>query len=391
VTRVFHVLTESEPFSQKDGGAISRWAANVALLDGAAVICAPAADRSWCIDESRVRELAGWRRYKTIKDAVGQRVPWFVRRRLIASAFRGLLKELRPDDVLWVHNRPEYVAALRSVSAGRGVRIVLHMHNSHLVKWIERYRRAPGADLYVFVSRFLEQEVLSTGMALGRTEVLYNGADASVFYPRPPERRRAHVPTVLFAGRLVPEKGLHVLLQAMKEVHRRGVALNGRVVGAAGFGDVTATDYVKYVHAMAPPNVHFGGYCTGAKMGDMFRSADIFCLPSCWQDPFPLSVLEAMASGLPVVATRSGGIPEALAGGGGVLVERDNVCELATALADLACRPEERERIASAGYSSFQKSFTWQSVVERCQSLANSLVLDTKSPVSTVETAKVGR
>ena len=69
-----------------------------------------------------------------------------------------------------------------------------------------------------------------------------------------------------------------------------------------------------------------------------------------------------MASGVPVVATSSGGIPEQLAHGGGLLVARNSVPELADALARLAASPELRRELGSKGLASFRKNFTWETV-----------------------------
>jgi len=78
--------------------------------------------------------------------------------------------------------------------------------------------------------------------------------------------------------------------------------------------------------------------------------------------PMPLVVVEAMASGLPVVATRCGGIPEMLADGGGILVARNSAVELADALELLATNIMLRRRLAQEAHASFQKSFTWEAV-----------------------------
>jgi glycosyltransferase involved in cell wall biosynthesis len=85
-------------------------------------------------------------------------------------------------------------------------------------------------------------------------------------------------------------------------------------------------------------------------------------MPSVWQEALGLVVVEAMASGLAVVASRSGGIPELLEGGGGVLVERGSVGELADALQRLAGDVVLRQGLAAEAYASFQASFTWDVV-----------------------------
>jgi spore coat protein SA len=362
--RVFHVLTEAEPFSENSGGAISRWAANVTRLDSSAVICAPWFDESWGFDAARLHRIPRLATYKTANDLVASRIPWPLRRALLLVLFDELLDEIRPGDTVWIHNRPEFAAALSGQIRDRGGRSVLHMHNAHLAQWLLRGHPMPGTDLYVFVSKFLLNEATTCGAVMRHSDVLYNGADETIFYPTNENATTRRVPTVLFAGRLVPEKGVHIFLEAMYGLWRQEVPLNGVVIGGVGFGDQRPSEYVKRLKTMSPANVSFEDYCSGSKLGDRFRDADIFCQPSCWHDPFPLAVLEAMACRLPVVTTRSGGIPEALAAGGGVMVTRDDVPELQTALMRFALDAEEREKTGELGYESFRRNFTWQCVRE---------------------------
>jgi spore coat protein SA len=229
-------------------------------------------------------------------------------------------------------------------------------------------------DQFVFVSRFLQEEAHQKLSNLKNSVVLYNGASNKVFYPASiSEEKKEAGPIILFASRLVPEKGVHVFVAAMRRLHERGVRAEGSIVGASGFGGSKTTEYIRELRRNAPPNVQFHGYCAGQALGDTFRRADIFCLPSIWQDPLPLAVLEAMASGLPVVATHSGGIPEMLAGGGGVLVSRDSVEELTRALEQLVNDAPLRRRMGQDGYASFAKNYTWTAVYENYRQIVDSI------------------
>jgi glycosyltransferase involved in cell wall biosynthesis len=84
-----------------------------------------------------------------------------------------------------------------------------------------------------------------------------------------------------------------------------------------------------------PSNVEFKGYRSAKDIGEEYRAADILCCPSIWQEPFGNVLIEAMACGIPVVATRVGGIPEIAAEGGVQLVEPNSAVELANALQKL--------------------------------------------------------
>lgn len=370
--RVFHLLTESEPFSEHHGGAVSRWVANVLRFDDSGVVLVPSADGTWSLDRRQVRVVKGFALYKFVNDHADSLLRWSLRMRVLRAIFGPVLRDLGPGDTVWVHNRPEFAAALEPLVHRRGARLVLHLHNSHLIEFPERVIDAIKADGYVFLSEFLEREARYVFPKLGSTHVTYSGADEAIFFPRA-EDARGKPPMVLYVGRLVPEKGVHVFLQAMRLLCARGVAIDGVVLGGAGFGKRATTPYIQQLYREAPPNLKFQPYCSGAALGEWFREADFFCVPSIWQEALGLVVLEAMASGLPVVASRSGGIPELLAGGGGVLVERGSAERLADALELLATDVSRRQRLAREAHASFRRSFTWSVVRENYRRILESL------------------
>src|ERR1700750_889088 len=87
--RVYHLLDEAEPFSESDGGAISRWAANV-LREGEEVIVCPDYDASWGFDEKRLEKLALWQKTDAIHPVL-YRMPWVMQKAFYLWIFRGVL------------------------------------------------------------------------------------------------------------------------------------------------------------------------------------------------------------------------------------------------------------------------------------------------------------
>jgi spore coat protein SA len=373
LSRIYHLLTESEPFAEHDGGAISRWAAHVLRHDQDSVVLAPSADTSWGFPADRVKCIPQLHTYKRLQDFTRQKLPWSVRKHILKSILVPATRGVGTGDLLWVHNRPEFAAVLSPSIREQGGQVVLHMHNSHL-KQSKHLRGEPAPDHYVFVSKFLQAEACSVLGELKNSTVLYNGASDHVFFPASgPDARTDSVPTVLLASRLVPEKGVHVFVAAMRRLFDKGVRAIGTIVGSSGFGGSKLTEYIRDLKKQAPPNVQFHEYCVGSALGDKFRQADIFCLPSTWHDPFPLAVLEAMACGLPVVATHSGGIPEMFVEGGGILVSRDAVGEVAEALEKLINDVPLRRRVGKEAYASFLKNYTWPAVHEHYNGIVQAI------------------
>jgi spore coat protein SA len=367
----YHLLTESEPFSEFLGGAVSRFAANVARGTSDSVVVCPSADDTWKAAPGSIHLLPGMKFYKRFRRHLPH-LPWLIHCRVIRAIFRPVLKRLRPGDIVWVHNRPEFAVALTAPIHCSGSYVVLHLHNSHLANGPERLMRQVHVDHLVFISEFVREEALQKFPSLGASSVIYSGADETIFYPAAGGSKNA-TPTILFAGRLVEEKGVHVLLEAMKLLEQQDVRVEAQIVGSAGFGDGTDTPYIRQLKANSPASVRFCAYRSGVPLGELFRKADIFCSPSVWEEPFGMVNVEALASGLPVVSTRSGGAREIFAGGGGILVERGSAVQLADALRQLAEDPQLRARLGRQGSEAFRERFTWSTARIRVQQVQKSL------------------
>jgi spore coat protein SA len=344
----YHLLTEAEPFSEFHGGAISRWAGNV-LRDAAnSVVVCPSADDSWKFPLKSVRLLAGLRRYRRFRRQLS-RLPWFFHRPVIRHIFQPLLKRVGP--------------------------VILHLHNTHLVEGPEKLMRQVHVDRLIFVSQFLMDQARRKFPSLASSSVLYNGADGSLFYPSASDRKTRETPIVLFAGRLVEDKGVHVLLDAMKLLKLQNVKVRAQIVGSSGFGSSKETEYIRRLKANCPETVTFLEYRTGASLAELFREADIFCSPSICEEGFGLVNVEAFASGLPVVSTNSGGVGEIFTAGGGILVERGSAVQLACALRQFAEDPDLRIRTGRQGYAVFRERFTWSIARTRVREIEEMLSL----------------
>lgn len=365
---VVHLLTETDSFSDIHGAALQRWVANVLRFEKEpAIVACARADSSWGLDHVKALQLPGLWAYSQIRGRY--RLPWSVRQRMLRAILKPVLRGLKPDSVVWIHNRPDFASAIETEVRAAGARLVLHLHNSLLSSFPRMVNGSLRADCFVFCSEYLEREARRVHPELERTCVIYNGADERRFFPR---RQRGdwtgeeRAPVVLFAGRLVPEKGAHVFVEAMWLLLARGLRARGRLLGATGFGSANpATAYSRSIRKDAPPNIEFGGYRPASALADEFRRADIFCSPAVWEEPFGLVNVEAMASGLPVVSTRGGGVPEVFADGGGVLVERGSATELAAALEGLIRHRARRLQLGTEGYASFQRNFTWKTAHNR--------------------------
>jgi glycosyltransferase involved in cell wall biosynthesis len=124
------------------------------------------------------------------------------------------------------------------------------------------------------------------------------------------------------------------------------------IIGGTFYGNANNEDdfvlTLKEKAKFLKDRIVFTGFVSYEKIPDYLQLADIAVLPSMWEEPFGLTVVEAMAAGLPLITTRSGGIPE-ICEGVATIVERDDIVNnLAQAILDLYEHPEKRKQMAAA-------------------------------------------
>lgn len=247
-----------------------------------------------------------------------------------------------------------HATLLRALKVGRNReryrgKVIYHMHNE------VRATYGCSAELgecriIAGVSDYVNRVITSSNPDVVKPEqlrVLRNRVDSSVF-----ERTRSNgsrwrarerlgiadgEKMVLFTGRICPEKGVRELLQAFE----KAALPKTRLVVAGGyfFGSNLKTEYEKSLHDLAVglgDRVVFTGYVDHDLIPELYAASDVVTVPSVWEDPAPLAVVEAIEAGKRLVTTDSGGIPEYAQYGKAIIVKRgvDMVEEFALALRD---------------------------------------------------------
>jgi len=187
----------------------------------------------------------------------------------------------------------------------------------------------------ITVSGALRDRVVELGVAPERVLVQHNGVDGERFRIRDSQAARKRLGLaperrlVTFVGNLVHEKGVDVLIEAMGELRGPGDdTLDLALVGAGGMAETLR----QRADALGiGQRVRFCGRRPHEEIADWITAADLFCLPSR-REGCPNVVLEALASGRPVVASRVGGLPELVTDESGVLVPSENPSALADGL-----------------------------------------------------------
>jgi alpha-maltose-1-phosphate synthase len=204
-----------------------------------------------------------------------------------------------------------------------------------------------------------------------RTHVIYGGVDPARFRPDP--ETAGERDGVLYVGRITPHKGLDRLVRALP----RGASL--MVAGSAGHDrQLPERDYPVLLRRLATSRpVRFVGCVEDEDLPLLYRQASVFVLPTVETTCFGksvavtellgLAVLEAMASGTPVVASRTGGLPEVIRDGEtGFLVTPGDVSQLHDRIELLLRDAALARRMGSAARADVLDRFTWEATAQRC-------------------------
>ena len=210
---------------------------------------------------------------------------------------------------------------------------------------IERLKK--NVDIFLTISREINQELAAEGIESARCRFLPNGVDTQIYKPVPERekkeiRARLGLPQgfiCLYSGRLAPEKGLSTLLQSWHSVYVRHPQARLLILGS---GEMEAE-----LRQAAGDDVIFGGYVPDPCL--YYQASDLFILPS-ETEGLSNAMLEAMACGLPVAATRVGAAVELVRNGeNGRLVTAGDNEELSEALEFFLSNPKEGPRMGRNG------------------------------------------
>jgi glycosyltransferase involved in cell wall biosynthesis len=282
------------------------------------------------------------------------------------------------------------VAMLTSMLTGLPFSFTAHARDIFKTNPPRLRERTEAAQFVVTCTRANQEYLRSLVEPRQREKILlgYHGVDAAKFTPieRPPNE----TPVILSVGRLVEKKGFPYLLDALALLKEREVAFRCKLIGDGP----ELKPLRRQIHDLdLAADVELPGAKNQEEVLEQYRRADVFVLPSIIQgdgdrDGIPNVLLEAMATGLPVVSTSISGIPELVRSGeNGLLAESRNARELSAALELLLSDRALRERIAKQGRETVTEQFSTATTVRwlaRLFSEGPAAAQDAQSEVSLV-------
>jgi glycosyltransferase involved in cell wall biosynthesis len=298
-------------------------------------------------------------------------------------------------DVVHIINFSQFVPIIRAFNPR--IKIVLNMRCEWLTQldysMIER--RLRDVDLIVGVSHYITEKICNRFPQFSkRCKTVYNGVDVTTFV-----NEKCHgasmendIKQLLFVGRVSPEKGLHVLIDAFHEVvscypHTQleivgptrvplnhewfwSLGLSDKVLQfASSFSHNPECDYYSFLQRQLlslniANNVTFTGFLPNQQIIEHYQHADVLINPS-FSESFGRSLVEAMSCQVPVIAARTGGMEEIVEDGKtGILVEPDDAQALAQAILYLFAKEDPRKSMGKAARKRVVELFSWERVAE---------------------------
>lgn len=287
-------------------------------------------------------------------------------------------------EVVHLQNFSQFIPIIRAINPR--IKIVLHMRCEWLTlldyEMIEK--RIDQADLVLGVSKYITDRIRERFPEQAmKCETAYTGVDIQAFKPRHPDRnQQKSVRRILYVGRITPEKGTHILIEAFKQIAASTSNIHLDLVGAVGsmpkdflvglsgeqnIRDLevfySGTNYRTYLDDILPEMlkdcVHYEGNVDYTTITKYYQQADILVNPAL-NEPFGRSLIEGGASGLPIISSNVGGMTELIHHGqNGLLVPSGNADLLAKALLSLLEDEPLMRQMGSNGRQFVVDHFSW--------------------------------
>lgn len=255
------------------------------------------------------------------------------------SSFTSALKKMnsKPEAIILFNDliSPRYIKKVMPEA-----KIIVNLQNEVCTARENINKIVSCVDVFLCTSGYIKNWMTKTyDIPLHKLRVLLNGVDLETFKPRQDYLTINDTLRVLYIGRIDPNKGPDIVTCAVEALQKKGLSVKLTVAGPLkywGHNKKTIEIFLKKLESkITTTGAEYPGNVARPRVPSLVRDNDVVCVLSRFNDPCPLSMLEAMASGCAVVASDRGGIPEA-SDGAAMLVNPDDFDSVVKALRQLA-------------------------------------------------------
>lgn len=248
--------------------------------------------------------------------------------------------------------------AIADIAEGyRREQFVNHIH----IHYLPPENIAENYGHVIGVSEFVTNEYIKACKTPVKAYTLKNAIDTAKFTKKVADDERNGIRkalgfekqdfVILYVGRIIKVKGVLELMEAVVGLEDKHIKL--MIMGSANSGKWTFSSYEKKVKRLSGKHkdrIRFTGYVDNSEVYKYAAAADIQCVPSLWEEAAGLVILEAMAEGLPLIVTKSGGVTEYIDDSTALIIEKENVTEnLKRAILYMKENPEVRRQMSENG------------------------------------------
>ena len=268
---------------------------------------------------------------KAFRYAVNKYTDIYIGNDYINNLIKQYKNKLKGYDYVVVENKPEYGLILRKIVSGK---LIFHSHNDFLnIKTKKATEIFNSFDAIFCLSKFIFSRINEIQKS-NKIKVLYNGVDVQRFSNVSDENVcsikkeyniRKNDIVLLYTGRLVKEKGVEELISAFNLTTNSKLKL--MLIGSVGYGKNSKNKFTRKIYELSKENhnIIFTGFVNFNNIQNYYKIADYGVVPSIWEEPFALTVVEHLASGHPVIITNSGAMPELVEEETSIIVDKKDL------------------------------------------------------------------
>ena len=229
-----------------------------------------------------------------------------------------------------------------------------------------------SVDRIISVSEAVREEMGAYGIDKSKITPIHNGVDTAVFRRTKPKFRDEYPQferIVLYLGRMIEQKGLPYLLEAAERIHQKEPEVGFLMVGKGKKKE----QLMEMVRKRGMENyVIFPGFVDESDLPALYSSADLYVLPSLWE-VLPISLLEALSVGLPLISTDAGGNAEIVKDGvNGYVVQKRDSAALEERIIRLLSDDKRREKMSRTSRKIAIKEFDWDIIANKTEKFYNA-------------------